>query len=65
MRTKITCGWLVGHDPRGHVLLRNAELVIEGNTILFVGETPMQQIVSSFPGLSTRMSIPAIVPRTA
>ncbi len=39
MRTKITCGWLVGHDPRGHVLLRNAELVFEGNTILFVGET--------------------------
>src|SRR3984957_2161578 len=38
MRTKITCGWLVGHDPRGHVLLRNADLVFEGNTILFVGE---------------------------
>ncbi len=38
MRTKISCGWLVGHDVRGHVLLRNAELVFEGNTILFVGE---------------------------
>jgi 5-methylthioadenosine/S-adenosylhomocysteine deaminase len=38
MRTKIACGWLVGHDLRGHVLLRNAELVFEGNTILFVGE---------------------------
>jgi 5-methylthioadenosine/S-adenosylhomocysteine deaminase len=42
MRTKIICGWLVGHDSRGHVLLRNAELVYEGNTILFVGE--------NFPG---------------
>jgi 5-methylthioadenosine/S-adenosylhomocysteine deaminase len=42
MRTKISCGWLVGHDPRGHVLLRNADLVFEGNTILFVGE--------NFPG---------------
>src|SRR5271155_2494081 len=38
MRTKIFCGWLVGHDARGHVLLRNADLVFEGNTILFVGE---------------------------
>ncbi|MGA3228304.1 MAG: amidohydrolase family protein, partial [Acidobacteriaceae bacterium] len=38
MRTKITCGWLVGHDSRGHVLLRDADLVFEGNTILFVGE---------------------------
>jgi 5-methylthioadenosine/S-adenosylhomocysteine deaminase len=38
MRTKITCGWLVGHDSRGHVLLRNSELVYEGNTILFVGD---------------------------
>ena len=27
-----------GHDTRGHMLLRNAELVFEGNTILFVGE---------------------------
>ena len=42
MRTKITCGWLVGHDARGHVLLRDAELVFDGNTILFVGE--------AFPG---------------
>jgi 5-methylthioadenosine/S-adenosylhomocysteine deaminase len=39
MRTRISCGWLVGHDRTGHVLWRNAELVYEGNTILFVGET--------------------------
>ena len=38
MRTRISCGWLVGHDSRGHVLLRNGEVVFEGNTILFVGE---------------------------
>ena len=38
MRTRISCGWLVGHDWRGHVLLRNGEVVFEGNTILFVGE---------------------------
>lgn len=42
MRTKVTCGWLVGHDMRGHVLLRDAELVFEENTILFVGK--------AFPG---------------
>jgi 5-methylthioadenosine/S-adenosylhomocysteine deaminase len=42
MRTRISCGWLVGHDSRGHILLRNADLVFEGNTILFVGE--------NFPG---------------
>jgi cytosine/adenosine deaminase-related metal-dependent hydrolase len=37
MKTRITCGWLVGHDGRGHVLWRDAEIVFEGNTILFVG----------------------------
>jgi len=42
MRTKISCGWLVGFESGGHVLLRNADLVFEGNTILFVGE--------NFPG---------------
>ena len=42
MRTKITCGWLVGHDTRGHVLLRDAELIFEENTILFIGH--------AFPG---------------
>lgn len=38
MRTRVSCGWLVGNDGKGHVLWRNAELVYEGNTILFVGE---------------------------
>ena len=38
MRTRINCGWLVGHDQGRHTLWRNAELVYEGNTVLFVGE---------------------------
>lgn len=39
MRTRIRCGWLVGHRDNGHVLWRNAELVYEGNTVIFAGET--------------------------
>jgi cytosine/adenosine deaminase-related metal-dependent hydrolase len=38
MRTRINCGWLVGHDRGHHTLWRNAELVYEGNALLFVGE---------------------------
>jgi 5-methylthioadenosine/S-adenosylhomocysteine deaminase len=38
MRTRISCGWLVGHASNHHTLWRNAELVYEGNTVLFVGE---------------------------
>jgi 5-methylthioadenosine/S-adenosylhomocysteine deaminase len=38
MRTRITCGWLVGHAGNHHTLWRNAELVYDGNTVLFVGE---------------------------
>jgi len=38
MRTRVTCGWLVGHAGGHHTLWRNAELVYERNTILFVGE---------------------------
>src|SRR6202051_915331 len=38
MRTRIACGWLVGHADGHHTLWRNAELVYEGNTVLFVGE---------------------------
>ena len=37
MRTRISCGWLVGHADGHHTLWRNAELVFEGNTVLFVG----------------------------
>ena len=38
MRTRITCGWLVAHADGHHTLWRNAELVYEGNTVLFAGE---------------------------
>src|SRR3954465_6252304 len=38
MRTRITCGWLVGHDRGHHTLWRNAELVFEDDRVLFVGE---------------------------
>ena len=38
MRTRITCGWLVAHADGHHTLWRNAELVFEGNRVLFVGE---------------------------
>src|SRR5882672_2026275 len=38
MRTRVNCGWLVGHDRGHHTLWRNAELVYDGNAVLFVGE---------------------------
>src|SRR5947209_9931533 len=38
MRTRIACGWLVAHADGQHTLWRNAELVFEGNRVLFVGE---------------------------
>src|ERR1700724_1865348 len=38
MRTRIKCGWLVGHANGHHTLWRHAELVFEQNTVLFVGE---------------------------
>ena len=38
MRTRITCGWLVGHADGHHTLWHTAELVYEGNAVLFIGE---------------------------
>jgi len=38
MRTRIACGWLVAHAQGHHTLWRHAELVFEGNTVLFIGE---------------------------
>src|ERR1700736_2369465 len=38
MRTRIACGWLVAHADGHHTLWRNAELVYDGNAVLFVGE---------------------------
>jgi 5-methylthioadenosine/S-adenosylhomocysteine deaminase len=47
MRTRITCGWLVGHADGHHTLWRNAELVYEGNSVLFVGELSLPQTQNS------------------
>lgn len=50
MRTRITCGWLVGHDGRGHTLWKDAELVYEGNTVLHAGgpfEGPVDQEIDA------------------
>jgi hypothetical protein len=38
VRTRFTAAGLVGPAGRHHALWRNAELVYEGNTVLFVGE---------------------------
>jgi 5-methylthioadenosine/S-adenosylhomocysteine deaminase len=38
MRTRVTCGWLVAHAQGQHTLWRNAELVFEGNIVLFIGD---------------------------
>jgi cytosine/adenosine deaminase-related metal-dependent hydrolase len=37
MRTRISGGWIVGHANGHHTLWRDAQLVFENNTILFVG----------------------------
>ena len=37
MRTRINGGWIVGHANGQHTLWRDAQLVFENNTILFVG----------------------------
>ena len=38
MRTKMSCGWLVGHVDGRHVLWRDAELVFEDDRIIFAGK---------------------------
>jgi 5-methylthioadenosine/S-adenosylhomocysteine deaminase len=38
MRTKISATWLVGHDKGRHTLIRDGELIFEGNKILHVGK---------------------------
>lgn len=60
MRTRLRCGWLVGHDGRSHVLWRGAELVLDGSRIAFVGR--------DFPGevdreidVSSHLVIPGFV----
>src|SRR5690349_2744336 len=36
-RTAIRAGYIVAHDGRGHALLRNGVVVIEGDRIIHVG----------------------------
>jgi cytosine/adenosine deaminase-related metal-dependent hydrolase len=36
-RTAIRAGWIVAHDGRGHRLLRDRVVVVEGDSILYVG----------------------------
>ena len=38
MRTKIEATWIVGHERGHHTLIRDGELVFEGNKILHVGK---------------------------
>src|SRR5919109_786783 len=38
MRTKIEATWVVGHERGQHTLVRDAEVVFEGNRILHVGK---------------------------
>ena len=38
MRTKITAGWLIGHQQGVHTLIRDGEIVFEGNRIIHVGK---------------------------
>ena len=38
MRTKITAGWLIGHEHGAHTLIRDGEIVFEGNRIIHVGK---------------------------
>ena len=37
MRTKIAASWIVAHDQGKHALIRDGEVVFEGNRILHVG----------------------------
>ena len=60
MRTRISCGWLVGHGANGHNLWRNAELVYEGNSVIFVGEK-FEGNVDKEIDASTRLVIPGFI----
>ena len=72
MRTKIEATWIVGYARGHHALLRDAELVFEGNRIAHVGkgfEGHVDQVIDAkgklvSPGSSTPTCIPATAPRT-
>jgi len=37
-RTAIRAGWVVAFDGRGHRVLRNGTVVLEGDRVLYVGQ---------------------------
>ncbi len=39
MRTRIKATWIIGHEKGSHTLIRDGEIVYEGNKILHVGKT--------------------------
>src|SRR2546423_8575871 len=38
MRTKIAATWIVAHERGKHALMRDGEVVFEGNKVLYVGK---------------------------
>ena len=60
MKTKIECGWLVGHSGAGPVLWHDAELVYEGPEVLFVGQDfggEVDQVIDA----RTKLVIPGFI----
>lgn len=37
MRTKVKADYVIGYENEKHILLKNSEIVYEGDTILYVG----------------------------
>lgn len=44
MKTKLKGRYVIGHDGCDHVILENAEVVYEGDTILYVGKKYSQEV---------------------
>ena len=71
MRTKIAATWIVAHAKGRHALLRDGEVVFEGNKILYVGNSFEGQVDKTIDaweslwrrGLSTRTCIRVTAPR--
>ena len=59
-RTRLSSEWLVGHDGKGHVLWHRGEIVWEGNTILFVGQSFDGRVDEEMDG-SGRLVIPGFI----
>jgi 5-methylthioadenosine/S-adenosylhomocysteine deaminase len=37
MRTRVKASWVVGHRDSGHTLIKDGQVVYEGDKIIFVG----------------------------